>query len=340
MSESLVEPESVPAPRIVAVTGASSFLGSELIRLLDLDPSVERIIALDIRRPPLTADKVEYHMVDLTQPTVDGDLARILGRERVDTLVHAAFLSHPTHATEWAHELEDVGTMHVLNACAELNLAQFVLCSTTMVYGAAPNNPNFLSEDHELRGQRGSRFVNDKVRAEKQVARFRDENPSVRVTVLRFAPLLGPTVSNFFTRFFARPIAPVMMGYDPLMQFVHERDAVTALALVIRRRVAGVYNIVAPGVLPYSTVRALLGRLPVPIPHFIARPLSRALWVTQIFESPPSFLDRLRFLCVASGDRASRELGFVPKHDIRRTLADFLDYGDGDGAIDIQRSYG
>ena len=41
-----------------------------------------------------------------------------------------------------------------------------VMVSSTLVYGAHPRNPNFLTESAELRGHRDSRFINDKVRAE------------------------------------------------------------------------------------------------------------------------------------------------------------------------------
>jgi UDP-glucose 4-epimerase len=132
-------------PRVVAVTGACTFLGCALLRRLEEDPRTTRVLALDVRPPPVTGAKIEFVKLDLTQPTVDGDLATLLAAAQVDTFVHGAFLSHPTHASEWAHELEDVGTMHVLNACAGVEPRRFVLISTTLVYGAHPKNPNFLT---------------------------------------------------------------------------------------------------------------------------------------------------------------------------------------------------
>jgi UDP-glucose 4-epimerase len=328
---------------VVALTGACTFLGTELIRRLEEDRRFARIIALDVRQPPSLieggASKTKFYKIDLTTPTVDADMAEILADEHVDTAVHAAFLSHPTHANEWAHELEDVGTMHVLNACAEVVLPRLLMLSTTMVYGASPKNPNFLTEGHELHGHRESRFINDKVRAERQVLRFAKENPSTQVAVLRFAPILGPTANNLFTRFLARPVAPVMMGYDPLMQFVHEQDAAEALRIAVERDCEGPFNIVGKGVLPYTTVLALLGRIPAPLPYVVARTVSRALWATQIFNSPPSLLDFLRYLCVADGSRARRELGFQARFGIRRTILDFLGEPTTDGA-DSARAFG
>jgi UDP-glucose 4-epimerase len=324
--------------RVVAVTGACTYLGGELLRRLEEDPRYSRVLALDIRPPSVHGAKIEFIKLDLTQPTVDADLATLLQNNNVDTFVHGAFLSHPTHAAEWAHELEDVGTMHVLNACAGIEPRRFVMISTTLVYGAHPKNPNFLTEDAELRGHRDSRFVNDKVRAEKQVQRFAQEHPDVEVCVLRFAPILGPSISNMYTRFFSRPVAPVMMGHDPLMQFVHEQDAAFALAHAVESRATGAFNIVGKGVLPYTTVLALLGRVPVPMPQIVARQLSKVLWATQLVGSPPSFLDFLLYLCVADGNRAKTVLGFTPRLSIKRTILDFLGIMPEDGATDIARA--
>jgi UDP-glucose 4-epimerase len=311
--------------RVVAVTGAYSYIGAELIKRLERDRRYYKLIACDVRKPTFPMHKTQFHKVDLTLPTADADLAAIWKREGVDTVVHAAFLSSPTHAASWAHELESIGTMHVLNAVAECNVRKLVVWSQTVVYGAHPLNPNFLTEDHEMRGFASkSRFVKDKVEVERQVARFRRENPDTIVSTLRTAATLGPTIRNFATRFFSRPVAPTLMGFDPLMQFVHERDVTDAFVAAVDNDAPGEFNIVGEGVLPYSTILAMMGKLPIPMPHFLAYPLSQALWATQIFDSPPNFLDFLRFLCVADGTRAKKTLGFEARYDIKAIINDFL----------------
>lgn len=342
---------SQPAQRVIAVTGATTFLGSELLRALHEDASVERILALDIRAPQPAdgprstansqrVDKLEHIKVDLTQPTVDGELATIFAERRVDTVVHGAYLSQPTHDVEWAHELEDVGTMHMLNACAAVPPRRLVTVSTTMVYGAHASNPNYLTETAPLRGHPASRFINDKVRAEQQIAEFAATTPQTAVCTLRFAPLLGPTVSNMHTKFLARPVCPVMMGHDPLMQFLHEQDAAFALRKAVHGNATGPLNIVGKGVLPYSTVLALLGRIPMPVPYPVARQLAKALWTTQLTGSPPTLLDFLMYTCVADGARARHVLGFAPRLSIKRTILDFLGIEPLDGATDVAQAHG
>ena len=313
-----------PEKRVVAVTGAHGFIGGQLIRRLEEDPRYRTILALDIRKPIAPLDKTQFHRIDLTMPSADAEVAAVLRREGADTLVHAAFLHGPTHANAWAHELENIGTIHVLNAAAEVGLRKLVSWSLTAVYGAHASNPNYLTEDHPLNGVPQSRFITDRVQAELEIRRFRQEHPDPIVTVLRTAHVIGPTIDNYVARFFRSPLAPVLMGYDPLMQFLHEDDAIDAFKLAVDEDHPGEFNLVGDGVLPYSTVLAMLGRVPIPVPRFLAYPVARTLWATQVLESPPVFLEFLRYLCVADGSRARSVMGFQPRYDIRDTITDFL----------------
>lgn len=312
-----------PGRRVVAVTGASGFLGSELIRRMEEDRRYARVLAIDIRKPGLPLTKTQFHKVDLTQPTADAAVARILKEQQADALAHLAFLSGPTHNRTWAHELEAIGTMHVLNACAACGLRKLILSSLTALYGPHPQNPNFLAEDAAPRGIPGSRFFEDKLEAERLTQRFADENPSSVVTVLRNAPILGRRARNYLSRYLALPVVPVMMGFDPLLQLLHEEDAVDALKLCVDADFPGTFNIAGDGVLPLSTILALAGKATVSVPHFLAYPLAKVLWMAQIFDVPPTFLDFMRYLCVADATRSKVALGFRPKHDIRKIVTEF-----------------
>lgn len=312
-----------PEKRVIAVTGAYSFLGVELLRQLEQDPRYTQLLALDVREPE-GLSRTQFHRVDLTAPNAGAICADLLSSAHADTFVHAAFLSGPTHNGSWAHELEVIGTVHIVGACAQAGVRKLIHWSTTGVYGPHPENPNFLTEEHALRGLGQSRYFNDRVEAEREVERFARENSQVVTTILRTAPIVGSRIANYVTRFMRRPVLPVLMGFDPLLQFLHADDAVQAFVQVINDDYPGCFNIVGPGVLPYTAVLAALGRLCVPIPHVLAYPLARLLWATQIMESPPTFLDWLRYLCVADGSKAQRVLGFSAKHDIHSTLKDFL----------------
>lgn len=310
-------------PHVVAVTGAASFLGRNLIGLLEEDDRVSSIVTLDVETPPTAGRKSHLYEVDLTQPLIEQKIAEIFTAERVDTLVHLAFLASPTYATAWAHELESVGTMHLLNACRRAQVRKLVMWSQTVLYGAHPTNPNFLTEKHALRARRDEPFFADKIEAENDALRFGRPGKGRVVTILRTAPILGPTVRNYLTQYLSQHIVPTVLGFDPLWQFVHEADAVTAFKLAVDRDSPGVFNVVGSGVLPLSTVIKLAGRVPLPLPRLVARAVVGALWMAQIGEAPPSFLDYFQYLCVADGDRAERSMGFVPVYTTREALIDY-----------------
>ena len=312
-----------PGRRVVAVTGANSFLGRNLIGLLEEDPRTEGIVVLDLQAPPTAGAKSLVHKVDLTRATAVEPLARIFEEHGVDTLVHTAFLASPAYATVWAHELESVGTMHLLNACRRTGVRKIVMWSQTLLYGAHPTNPNFLSEKHPLRARRSEQFFSDKIEAEAEVLRFGRPGSGRVATVLRTAPILGPTVQNYLTRYLGHRVVPTVLGFDPLWQFVHEADAVTAFKIATDRDVPGVFNIVGDGVLPLSTVIKLAGRTKLPLPRPMADTAVGALWIAQASEAPPSFLDYLQYICVADGDLARKAMGFSPMYTTREALIDF-----------------
>ncbi len=306
------------------MTGPSSFLGRNLVGLLEEDPSVTRIAAIGTEPPSTAGAKTRFYQLDLTDPSADSKIGEVFEAEHIDTLVHLAFPASPSHATAWAHELESVGTMRLLLGARQANVRKLVHWSQTILYGAHPTNPNFLTERHPLRADRSETFFADKMEAEKEALRFSEKRAGSVVTILRTAPIVGPTVRNYVTRYLSRKIVPTMLGFDPLLQFVHEVDAIAALKVSVDRDVPGTFNIAGDGVLPLSTVVKLAGRIALPIPHPIAETATSFLWLGQLVEAPPAFLKYLRFLCVTDTLHAREKLRFAPAYTTREALLDFV----------------
>lgn len=317
-------PQARSRPRVVALTGAASFLGQNLVGILDEDPNIARVVAIDVKPPATSGQKTRLYQVDLTAPASEARCAEIFSAERVDTLLHLGFLSTPTHATAWAHELESVGTMHLLNGARQVSLRKVVLWSQTFLYGANPANPNFLTERHPLRASKNEPFFADKIAAEQQLGSFAAKSKGTIVTVLRTAPIVGPTVHNLITRYLSQRTVMTLMGFDPLWQFVHEVDALAAFKLAVDGDFPGTFNIVGDGVLPLSTCLRLASRTAIPVFHPLAEPLVGALWAAQLTPAPPSFLRYLRYVCVADGAKAARVMGFRPSYTTREALLDYV----------------
>jgi UDP-glucose 4-epimerase len=309
--------------RVVAVTGVHTFLGGRLIAELAADPRYEKIVALDLSPPSAPTADVVFHRVDLTEPGTDALLTDIFTSEKVDTVLHAAFLGDPTHDDDYAHELENIGTMYLLTAVQAAKVKKLVLCSSTMCYGADPLNPNYLSEAHPLQKGVSSRFIEDKVAAEDQVRRFAAENPRCVVTVLRPCTVVGPTIRSYATRFLSRRMVTTILGFDPLVQFLHEDDFVAAFKLALDKSCPGAFNLAGEGVMKLSSVFRLTGALVVPVPYFAAFAMMRVLWAAQLVEAPPRMLDYLRYLWVADATQAKTTLAFAPHYSSKDAIADF-----------------
>lgn len=309
--------------RVIAVTGARTFLGRNLVALLEEDVTVSKVVVLDIRNASTAGPKTCFYQLDLTQPGVESRLAEVLHAEEVVGCAHLAFAETPTQAVTWAHELERIGTMNVLSACRQRGLPHLVVCTTTLAYGPHANNPNHLVEATPLRGMRGSAFVADKIDVEKQLEAFAGGQQETAVSVLRLAPILGPNVQSYAAQWLSGTFVPVVLGYDPLLQFLHEVDAVAALKLALDVAIPGVFNIVGDGVLPVSTVLRMAGRIGLHWPLGLLVRMTRVLWSTQLCGFPPEFVYLLRYLCVADGERARRELGFRPAYSTADAVLDF-----------------
>jgi UDP-glucose 4-epimerase len=309
---------------MVAITGAAGAIGRGLVGLLEQDPMVDGILALDRVAHGTSSQKTSHHQFDPSHPTAEERLTDLLGDSEVDTLVHLDFLSLPSPDRDFGHELESVGTMRVLGACRRTLVGKLVMWSQTLLYGASPTNPNFLAEQHPLRARRDEPFFADKLDAERDVQRFGLPGTGRIVTILRTAPLLGAGVQNLYTRYLSHRVVPTVLGFDPLWQFLHEADAVRGFRLAVLRDRPGVFNLAADGVVPLSAVLRLAGRASLPLPRALLKLGMGALRAGKIANLPPAYLDYLQYLCVADNDEARRTLGFVPTYTTRQTLLDFV----------------
>ena len=313
---------SAARPRRIALTGLATFLGRRLADRLAAHPGLD-VRGLDRRRPYGLDARVPCHAVDLCLPTADAELADLLQKEEIEGVVHLAFRRAPTPDLEADHELEVIGSLHLLHACAAAGVRKLVLGSSTMVYGACPDNPAYLEEDHPLRGHPHAHQVMNRVEVEGMVAEFARRHPRVEVTVLRPCWIMGPTFWDPIVRYLARPVVPTLLGYDPMLQLVHEDDALHAFEEAILRRHPGIFNVVGREVMPLSRLLRVGGRRPLPLPaswvHRVRDFPSRA----QTGDPPDGFYDYLRYSWVAAGEKGFAAFG-EPVYTTREAWMSFV----------------
>ncbi|MBW2280103.1 MAG: NAD-dependent epimerase/dehydratase family protein [Deltaproteobacteria bacterium] len=311
-------------PRRVAITGLDTFAGLHTAeRLLDW-PQPPEIVGIDLRSPRRLEGRVGLHRVDLTEPTADSQVAEILEKERCDTLLHAGFLSHSHSDRSYAHELEVIGTLHVMNAAASAGVRKLVVLSTAEVYGPSPYNPGYLTESCELRPHPDSHMARDRAEMEQLLGLFADRHPQVVVTVLRPCWVIGPTIDSRVLRHFESARVTTLLGYDPLLQWLHESDLLDAIERVLRRDARGPYNLAGAGALPVSTLLRLAGKRARRVPHSVLQRLGYAGTLWSDGDAPAGFYDYLRFPWLVDVTRAREELGFEPEYSTKEAWMSFV----------------
>ncbi len=301
MSDTRREPAEEPgdlAPdegtRRVLVTGLSTYWGGRLAQALESFEQIEAIIGVDESAPTRELERTEFVKVT-NQHSL---LARIVRAAEIDTVIDTRLVVNSLMASpRLAHENNVIGTLNILAACAGPGspVRRFVFKGSTHYYGCEQDDPAFFTEAMSRPHPPRTGLERDMVEAEETVSDFAQRNPDVTVTVLRCANVLGPDVDTAFTRVFGLPAVPMMLGFDPRLQFVHEDDVVHALEHAAFHRAPGVYNVAADGVLALSEIIGLLGKRALPI----LPPWGTGLMTGSLrqlgFRIPDEAINQLRF---------------------------------------------
>src|SRR4029079_5697662 len=79
---------------------------------------------------------------------------------------HLAFILNPVHDEGLMYDVDVNGTHNVLEAAAEAGIGQVVVTTSGVAYGAFPDNPDPITEDHPVRGVARFSYARDKTEPE------------------------------------------------------------------------------------------------------------------------------------------------------------------------------
>jgi UDP-glucose 4-epimerase len=282
------------AARRVLVTGLSTYWGGRLAQALEGFDEIEAIVGVDSSDPTRELQRTEFVKVSNEHALIE----RIVEAARIDTVIDTRLVvDSMTTSVREAHENNVIGTMNILAACTGPSspVRKFVFKSSSHYYGCEQDDPAFFAESMRRPHPPRTRIERDIVDAEAAVADYAAKHPEVTVTVLRCANVLGPGVRTSHTRMLGLPAVPMMLGFDPRYQFVHEDDVVHALEHVAMRDLHGIFNVAADGVLALSEVISLLGKRPAPILPPVGTGLITAPLRRLGLGIPDEMLNQLRF---------------------------------------------
>lgn len=300
--------------RNVVITGIAGRLGRLLARRLHRD-SRFHVVGVD-RRPFVGKPKdIEHHQVDLRSKK-----ARDIFRNRnVDALIHMGLMHAPRASTRELYSWNIGGTTKLLEYCMAYEIPKVIVLSSANVYGPRPENAQFLTEEAPLMAAQAFPKMRDLVEIDHMASSFFWRAQDIDTVILRPVHILG-AVHNAPSNYLRLKTVPTLLGFDPMVQVIHERDVAEAIVCALRPDARGIYNVTGPGEIPLSVAIAELGRQTYPVPHPLAKPLWSVAFRLGLSTFPVPQWDFVRYVCMVDGSRVQTELEYRPRHSLRETI--------------------
>jgi UDP-glucose 4-epimerase len=298
----------------VLVTGAAGGLGRLVTRgLLER----YRVVGVDSARWKNHPPGMTFDVVDLRKRRFED----IIRTERPNAVVHLGFVRHFRSTDRERHANNVGGTRILLDHCLKYGVQRLAVLSSGYVYGAFPENPYEIDEEAPLSASRTYPEIRDLVEVDTLLSGNVYRHPEIRISVLRPVNTLGPRVPSTVREYLRQARVPTILGFDPMVPFIHENDLVAAIELCVERELRGVFNVVGPGEVPLHTAIRETGGTAWPIPDPPARWLFDRLFRLGLSPYPGGLLDFLKYPVSLNGSRFVEATGFRCKYGLREIFA-------------------
>ena len=300
------------ASRPVLITGICGRLGRRLARRLHRERPV---IGVDRREFEGRPKDIAHHQIDIRRKKTQD----IFRQERLAAVVHLGILHDPRASADEHHSWNVAGFQRLLEYVDQYNVPKLIVLSSANVYGPRPDNPQFLTEDAPLLGGAAFSEIRDLIEVDMAAQSFFWKRPETETVILRPVHILG-AVRNAPSNYLRLPVIPTLMGFDPMVQVVHQDDVVSAILQALSPGMRGIFNLAGPAALPLSRLIDLTGRTRLSIPHFAMQTLLQRAWRYRATSFPAPELDHIRYVCMVDDKRAKSVLGYTTTHGIEETV--------------------
>ena len=310
----------------VLITGAGGYIGKQVVEALAKDRrAIQTIVASDVRPPASDEiiDGVEYESCDIREP----ELAETLRRYAVEIVVHLAAVVTPGRKSdrEFEYSVDVLGTRNILNRCLECGVRKIIISSSGAAYGYHADNPKWLDENDELRGNVEFAYSDHKRQVEEMLAQWRQEHPELEQLIFRPGVVLGATTNNQITALFEGRFVMGLMGADIPFVLIWDQDVVGGIIKGIHENLTGIYNMAGDGALTMKEMAAMMNKPYVPVPVGLVK---GALWILKhlsLTQYGPEQVNFLRYRPVLSNSQLKEEFGYIPRKTTREVFEYFLE---------------
>ena len=312
----------VQQAKVVAVTGASGYIGTKLLERLEQEPGLRKVVAFDVNPPP-----VPIHNIAVYRKDVSGPIDEELNDQSATTLVHLAFNARRGANRREVADIreENLETLRsVMASCARARVGHLIYLSSHTVYGAHSNNPVPIPDDAPMRPSPDLPYGYDKHLGELALGEFAQAQEDVKVTVLRSCIVLGHGADNLVTKAFFRPWLLGVLDANPALQFVYDDDLARVISIIIQREIPGTFNVAGDGVVYYREMAKIINSKLINLPSFLAYPMAQLSWQLHLQRDATSGgLDLVRWPILMSTGKLHKTIGYRFWHTALEALTAF-----------------
>lgn len=297
----------------VLVTGSASHLAQVLLPRLCAHPRVHAVVGVDVRSSGFRHARFTEHRMDVRDPMLATHLAGC------SAVIHGAFVVIPDRLGRGRHDralIRDInlgGSRNVAQLARAAGVQRLVHLSSAAVYGAWPDNPPRLTEDHPRRPNPGFAYAEDKAAVEIFLDGFEQAGAGPDVVRLRPHVILGPNAQPLLRLLLRQPSYPRLPDPLPLTQCVWEEDVVEAVLAALFSPHTGAFNLGAEPAVPFRDMVRHLHRVNLPTPYGLWRTVHRLAWRCTGALGEPAWMEGMRHPLAVDSERARRLLGWRPR---------------------------
>ncbi|WP_040165512.1 SDR family oxidoreductase [Microbacterium gorillae] len=305
----------------VLVTGGAGFLGSHVVTALAGHPSVDIVVAADLRPPTVPRDGVLEARCDVTEP---GALEPLLREHDIDTVVHLAAIVNPGVDEDLEYRVDVTGSRNVFDACVAAGVRRVVVSSSGAAYGYHPDNPAWITESDPVRGNDEFSYSRHKRLVEGMLAELRVSHPELEQVIFRIGTILGPTVHNQITALWDGPRILRIAGSDSPFVFVWVTDVAAAMVRAATDGPAGIYNVAGDGALTVTEIAGRLGKKLLTVPAGTLALGLRVAHALRLTPHGPAHVGFLRYRPVLANASLKHDFGFTPTRTSAEAFEEYL----------------
>jgi UDP-glucose 4-epimerase len=300
----------------VLIPGIAGLLARKVaVRLLGAG---HEVTGLDPRGWPGAPKGIELHGADIRKRTAED----VFRRKRPQAVVHMATVSALVVSSEERYRINLGGTRAVFEHCANYGVEQMVFVGRHTYYGAGPDAPLYHTESEPPQELGSYPELADLVAADLYASNALWRLPKLSTSVLRVCYTLGPSGHGTLASFLRGRYVPMVLGFDPLFQFLHEDDAAEAIALALEKKLRGVFNVAGPQPLPLSLIAKEAGRRVLPLPEALLAMLAGRAGLPNLSRGA---LAHVKYPIVVDAAPFKAATGFAPRFDELTTVQTFAD---------------